>query len=110
VSVLLTRPGKEQGQAVGYLDDGTMVVVERARERLGAEHRVVVSSVLVTVNGRLVFARLADDERPHPAVGGAPAKAPAVAPVPSSSVPSPSVPSSSGLAAIPRPPRVPRQS
>jgi uncharacterized protein YacL len=57
VAVLLTRPGKEAGQAVGYLDDGTMVVVERARERVGGEVRVTVVSVLTTANGRMVFAR-----------------------------------------------------
>jgi uncharacterized protein YacL len=57
VTVLLTKPGKESGQAVGYLDDGTMVVVERAREGIGAEARVLVTSVLTTANGRMVFAR-----------------------------------------------------
>jgi uncharacterized protein YacL len=57
VTVLLTKPGKESGQAVGYLDDGTMVVVERAREGIGAEARVQVTSVLTTANGRMVFAR-----------------------------------------------------
>jgi uncharacterized protein YacL len=59
VEVRLTKAGKEAGQAVGYLDDGTMVVVERARERVGHEATVVVTSVLTTANGRLVFARLA---------------------------------------------------
>lgn len=57
VSVLLTKPGKEPGQAVGYLDDGTMVVVERAREAVGHDAVVQVTSVLTTANGRLVFAR-----------------------------------------------------
>ncbi len=57
VTVLLTRPGKEAGQAVGYLDDGTMVVVERSRDQVGCELEVVVISVLLTANGRLVFAR-----------------------------------------------------
>ncbi|MFN0284355.1 MAG: PIN/TRAM domain-containing protein [Kineosporiaceae bacterium] len=59
VHVLLTRPGKEPGQAVGYLDDGTMVVVEKARDRVGTEVGATVTSVLVTANGRLVFARSA---------------------------------------------------
>ncbi len=63
VSVLLTRPGKEPGQAVGYLDDGTMVVVERARPQLGGEVRATVTSVLTTANGRMVFAK------PEPSVG-----------------------------------------
>ena len=57
VTVLLTKPGKESGQAVGYLDDGTMVVVERARDGIGHEARVQVTSVLTTANGRMVFAR-----------------------------------------------------
>jgi uncharacterized protein YacL len=57
VAVLLTRPGKEAGQAVGYLDDGTMVVVERARERVGGEVKATVTSVLTTANGRMVFAK-----------------------------------------------------
>ncbi|MGI8698909.1 MAG: PIN/TRAM domain-containing protein [Mycobacteriales bacterium] len=56
VSVLLTKPGKEAGQAVGYLDDGTMVVVERSRDLVGEEVSVRVTSVLTTANGRMVFA------------------------------------------------------
>lgn len=56
-TVLLLKAGKEPGQAVGYLDDGTMVVVERSRERVGHEVAVVVTSVLTTANGRMVFAR-----------------------------------------------------
>jgi uncharacterized protein YacL len=57
VGVLLLKPGKENGQAVGYLDDGTMVVVERARDAIGREVSVQVTSVLTTANGRMVFAR-----------------------------------------------------
>jgi uncharacterized protein YacL len=56
VAVLLIKPGKEHGQAIGYLDDGTMMVVERARESVGKELTVVVTSVLTTANGRMVFA------------------------------------------------------
>ncbi|MDX6256347.1 MAG: hypothetical protein QOJ11_2681 [Frankiales bacterium] len=58
VHVLLIKQGKEPGQAVGYLDDGTMVVVERGREQMGAEVSVHVTSVLTTANGRMVFAQL----------------------------------------------------
>ena len=57
VDVLLHRAGKEPGQAVGYLDDGTMVVVEHGRDRIGAEVAVRVTSVLTTANGRMVFAQ-----------------------------------------------------
>jgi uncharacterized protein YacL len=55
VVVHLLRPGKEHGQAVGYLDDGTMVVAERSRDHIGAEIAVRVTSVLTTANGRMVF-------------------------------------------------------
>ncbi len=57
VTVLVTKTGKEPGQGVGYLDDGTMVVVERGREFVGHEVLVQVTSVLTTANGRLVFTR-----------------------------------------------------
>ena len=68
VQVLLLKPGKEAGQAVGYLDDGSMVVVERARTLLGKDILVSVTSVLTTANGRLVFGRPADEpgRRPVP--------------------------------------------
>lgn len=61
VPVLLLKAGKEPGQAVGYLDDGSMVVVERSRSRLGTQMPVRVTSVLTTANGRLVFGRPADE-------------------------------------------------
>ncbi|MFL6240151.1 MAG: PIN/TRAM domain-containing protein [Actinomycetes bacterium] len=57
VSVLLIKQGKEAGQAVGYFDDGTMVVVERGRSSVGHEVMVRVISVLTTANGRMVFAQ-----------------------------------------------------
>lgn len=66
VPVLLIKSGKEPGQAVGYLDDGSMVVVERARERVGGEVTVRVTSVVTTANGRLVFGKLADDSSAAP--------------------------------------------
>ena len=58
VTVHLLKPGKAPGQAVGYLDDGTMVVVEQGRPHLGEDVTVSVTSVVVTANGRLVFAAL----------------------------------------------------
>ncbi|MCW2671175.1 MAG: PilT protein domain protein [Frankiales bacterium] len=61
VSVHLLKPGKEAGQAVGYLDDGTMVVVEQGRGQIGNDVTVQVASVVVTANGRLVFGKLPGD-------------------------------------------------
>jgi len=54
----LIKEGKEHNQAVGYLDDGTMVVVEEARRLLGQDVKVVVTSVLQTQAGRMIFTRL----------------------------------------------------
>jgi uncharacterized protein YacL len=54
----LVREGRDDHQAVGYLADGTMIVVNHARERLGSTVPVVVSSALQTSAGRLVFAEL----------------------------------------------------
>ncbi len=70
VDVELVRAGKEAGQAVGYLDDGTMVVVERGRSRIGHHAHVTITSVLTTANGRMLFARL--DEVPLPRSSGVP--------------------------------------
>lgn len=54
----VTKEGKEPGQGVGYLEDGTMVVVAGARERVGSDADVEVTSVLQTSSGRMVFSRL----------------------------------------------------
>ncbi|MCK9572192.1 MAG: PIN domain nuclease [Candidatus Omnitrophica bacterium] len=54
----LVKEGKEHNQAIGYLDDGTMVVVEDARKLLGQEVRVSVTSVLQTQAGRMIFTKL----------------------------------------------------
>ena len=58
VSLLIARDGKERGQGVGYLPDGTMVVVEGARGRVGDTVRAEVTSVLQTNAGRMIFARI----------------------------------------------------
>ncbi|OGX18876.1 MAG: hypothetical protein A3K83_07375 [Omnitrophica WOR_2 bacterium RBG_13_44_8b] len=58
MQVKLIKEGKEHNQAVGYLDDGTMVVVEDARRLVGQEVKVVVTSVLQTQAGRMIFTKL----------------------------------------------------
>jgi uncharacterized protein YacL len=56
----INREGKERGQGVGYLPDGTMVVVDDAQDFIGEDIEVVVTSVLQTNTGRMVFARTMD--------------------------------------------------
>jgi uncharacterized protein YacL len=58
LELALVKEGREQHQAVGYLVDGTMIVVNHARARLGNSATVVVSSALQTGAGRLIFAEL----------------------------------------------------
>ncbi len=58
MNVKVVREGKEQGQGIGYLDDGTMVVVDDARKYLGKAVDVVVTSVLQTTSGRMIFSVL----------------------------------------------------
>lgn len=55
--VRIIQEGKEPGQGVGYLDDGTMVVVEEGSSMLGRDVEVVVTKVLQTAAGRMLFAR-----------------------------------------------------
>ena len=62
LQVKLIKEGKEYDQAIGYLDDGTMVVVDHAKRHLGSEKHVVVSSVLQTAAGRMIFGKLESDK------------------------------------------------
>jgi uncharacterized protein YacL len=55
--VRVIQPGKDPGQGVGYLDDGTMVVVEGGAKSIDAELDVMVTRVLQTVAGRMIFAQ-----------------------------------------------------
>ena len=56
--ITLSHSGKEKGQGVGYLDDGTMLVVEQGGERVGENVDVVVTRVIQTASGRILFAKL----------------------------------------------------
>lgn len=63
LELALVKEGKDEHQAVGYLPDGTMIVVNHARPRLGQSATVVVSSALQTSAGRLIFAELKPGHR-----------------------------------------------
>ena len=63
VDVSIIQEGREAGQGVAYLDDGTMVVVEDGRGQINTEATVTVTKVLQTAAGRMIFARLG--EEPH---------------------------------------------
>ncbi|MCL6517772.1 MAG: PIN/TRAM domain-containing protein [Alicyclobacillus sp.] len=71
MNVRILKEGKEMGQGVAYLDDGTMVVVEQGRPFIGQETTIVVTSVLQTPAGRMIFGRpdqrLSGTTTPYPA-------------------------------------------
>lgn len=57
MSVQVVKDGKESGQGIGFLDDGTMIVVEGGKKHVGETIQVMVTSVLQTSAGRMVFAK-----------------------------------------------------
>lgn len=56
-AVRIVKPGEAPGQGVGYLDDGTMIVVEDGRDHIGETVKITVTSVLQTSAGRMIFGR-----------------------------------------------------
>ena len=61
MNVKILKEGKEMGQGVAYLDDGTMIVVDNGRKQIGKTLDVMVTSVLQTTAGRMIFARLKEE-------------------------------------------------
>jgi len=61
MNIFIAKEGKETNQGVGYLDDGTMVVVDNARKTINKQVDVIVTSVLQTTAGRMIFAKLKED-------------------------------------------------
>ena len=62
--IYLVKEGKEHGQAIAYLDDGTMIVVDNSRKSIGKNVDVVVTSVLQTSAGRMIFGKLKEEGDP----------------------------------------------
>lgn len=67
LNVQVIKEGKERNQGVGYLDDGTMVVVESGRRLIGQKVDVVVTSVIQTNAGKMIFGSLEDEIEPRTA-------------------------------------------
>ena len=75
MKVFILKEGKEYNQGVAYLDDGTMVVVDNARRMIGKNIDIVVTSVLQTTAGKMIFGRYIEApgaaRRSRPAAGPA---------------------------------------
>ena len=65
ISLAIVKEGKENGQGIGYLEDGTIVIVDGGKQCIGEERKIMVTSSLQTSAGRMVFAKL----DPAPAAG-----------------------------------------
>jgi len=63
MNILILKEGKEFNQGVGYLDDGTMVVVDHARRVIGRNVEITVTSVLQTASGKMIFGRIDEGTR-----------------------------------------------
>jgi uncharacterized protein YacL len=70
MTVLILKEGKEFNQGVGYLDDGTMVVVDHARRLIGKPVEISVTSVLQTASGKMIFGKMEEFDK-----GGEPGRA-----------------------------------
>ena len=57
MNIQVIKDGKENGQGIGYLNDGTMIVVEDGRRHIGEAINVTVTSILQTSAGRMIFAK-----------------------------------------------------
>jgi uncharacterized protein YacL len=58
MNIAILKEGKEYNQGVGYLDDGTMVVVDHARRMIGRSVEISVTSVLQTASGKMIFGKM----------------------------------------------------
>ncbi|HNX28102.1 MAG TPA: TRAM domain-containing protein [Syntrophomonadaceae bacterium] len=67
MNITIIKEGKEAGQGVGYLEDGTMVVVEEAQKEIGRDLEVMVTSVFQTAAGRMIFTRKVREDSRHSA-------------------------------------------
>jgi hypothetical protein len=64
MKVFILKEGKEYNQGVAYLDDGTMVVVDNARKMISKTIDIVVTSVLQTTAGKMIFGRYIETSMP----------------------------------------------
>lgn len=103
--VRVVKPGDQFGQGVGYLDDGTMVVIENGRALIGQETSILVTSVLQTPAGRMIFGR--PEARPAsgtytPVSGSSGGMQPVPGPMPATGKPTPAGPESAGAKEPPK--------
>tara|TARA_B100000131_G_C18090525_1_gene601999 strand:+ start:566 stop:1585 length:1020 start_codon:yes stop_codon:yes gene_type:complete len=60
MKIKVIKQGKDENQGVGYLDDGTMVVIDNAKKHISQEINIIITSVIQTPTGRMIFSKLGD--------------------------------------------------
>ncbi len=65
LNIKVVREGKEETQGIGYLEDGTMVVIEGGKSFIGKRLEVIITGALQTPTGRMVFSKIEKDQPPH---------------------------------------------
>ena len=65
INLKIVREGKESSQGVGYLDDGTMVVIDGAKNSIGQRLEVIITGALQTPTGRMIFGQPEKEQPPH---------------------------------------------
>lgn len=88
LSISVVRKGEQPGQGIGYLEDGTMIVIEDGERAIGSEVEITVTGSMQTSAGRLIFGRIAPGETPATAPQPmAPREPAAIAPAPVAAAP-----------------------
>jgi len=63
MTIMISREGKEAGQGIGYLDDGTMVVISDGRRHIGQTCKIIIGSLIQTAAGKMIFAEMKAEAR-----------------------------------------------
>ena len=63
IRIKIVQQGKEKEQGIGYLPDGTMIIVEGAKERVGEEIEAVVSKIIQSSAGRIIFSKIVEQQQ-----------------------------------------------
>ena len=58
INLKVVKEGKEYGQGIGYLEDGTMVVIEEGASHIGKTVEMIIDSTIQTASGRIIFAKI----------------------------------------------------
>ena len=71
MNIKVIKEGKDENQGVGYLDDGTMVVIDNGKKHINKDVNLIITSVIQTPTGRMIFSKVADLRDKDNSISGA---------------------------------------